>query len=236
MLHTKVSGPMSHVVRAASLPSLETGDRLDRRTFHERYAAMPESFRAELLGGMVVVPSPISREHWSVQGLVSLWLGNYSVATPGAAFGTNGSVFLSDDTEVQPDVSLLILPERGGQARYEGPYFAGAPELVAEIASSSESYDLHLKYQAYEAAGVREYVVVRLRQREVDWFALTHGRFERRAPGEDGLYRSDVFPGLWLSPQALVEERSADVLAVLQQGLATAEHADFVAELAKRGT
>lgn len=236
MLPTNVVTPTAAGIGPQpALPPLEAGDRLDRTTFHQRYRAMPESFRAELLGGMVVVPSPTSKEHSSGQNIVACWLEVYRAATPGTFAGSNGTVFLSDDSEVQPDVALLILPEHGGQTRVEGQFFAGAPEFVAEIASSSESYDLHLKYQAYEAAGVREYVVVRLRQREVDWFALAEGRFARRAPDAEGLLRSHAFPGLWLSPLALVEGRSADVLATLQRGLATSEHAVFVAELAKRG-
>ena len=45
------------------LPLLEAGDHLDQATFHARYKAMPPSFHAELIGGMVIVPSPLSRGH-----------------------------------------------------------------------------------------------------------------------------------------------------------------------------
>ena len=40
-------------------------------------------------------------------------------------------------------------------------YVAGAPELIAEIAVSSVSYDLHDKLRAYHRNGVREYLVWR---------------------------------------------------------------------------
>lgn|GEM_PF-2507776 len=44
--------------QVSPLPLLEAGDHLDQPTFHQRYAAMPASFRAELIAGVVFVPSP----------------------------------------------------------------------------------------------------------------------------------------------------------------------------------
>jgi hypothetical protein len=38
------------------LPLVEAGDQLDQATFHECYKAMPLAFRAELIGGVVIVP------------------------------------------------------------------------------------------------------------------------------------------------------------------------------------
>lgn len=45
------------------LPGLEPGDHLDQRTFHERYKAMPEHVRAELIGGVVYMPSPVKADY-----------------------------------------------------------------------------------------------------------------------------------------------------------------------------
>jgi hypothetical protein len=56
-------------------------------------------------------------------------------------------------------------------------------------------------------------------------------RFVTLSPDADGLYRSRVFPGLWLDPAALLERNTRRLRAVLDQGLATREHAAFVARL-----
>lgn len=45
------------------------------------------------------------------------------------------------------------------------------------------------------------------------------------------MVRSKAFPGLWLQPAALWANDLAALLAVLQQGLASPEHAGFVARL-----
>jgi hypothetical protein len=77
-------------------------------------------------------------------------------------------------------------------------------------------------------------VVVALRQQCVFWFVKRGGKFEEKHPDADGIIRSEVFPGLWLDPEALVGLNGRRLLAVLQQGLATSAHAAFVSQLAAR--
>jgi Uma2 family endonuclease len=215
------------------LPPLEQGDHLDQVTFHARYEAMPPSVRAELIGGVVYMPSPLKVPHALAHPEVIAWLWNYRLATPGTLLYDNATVILGPESEAQPDACLTVSPENGGRTRVNAEdYLEGAPELVAEVASSSESYDLHSKKRDYQQAGVQEYLVVALRPGEVHWFALRKGHYEELAAGEDGILRSEVFPGLWLDPRALLRHESGRVLEVLRQGLATPEHAAWVAKLA----
>jgi Uma2 family endonuclease len=215
------------------LPALEPGDHLDQKTFHERYEALPEDVKAELIGGVVYMPAAMKRPHGRSHSLLIRWLGAYEDATPGVEVYDNATTIMADDSEPQPDACLMIRPDRGGQMRFtEDDYLAGAPEFVGEVAASTESYDLHSKKRDYERAGVCEYLVVALRQKKVFWFVNRSGTFEETSPGEDGLFRSQVFPGLWLDPQALLELDGQRVLAALQQGLAAPQHAAFAERLA----
>ena len=215
------------------IPPLENGDRLTRAEFERRYDAMPGLKKAELIEGEVYMPSPVRHgRHSHPHTRLVAWLANYETDTPGVEAGDNGSVRLDLDNEPQPDGYLIVLPDHGGQARIsEDDYIEGAPELVAEVASSSVSYDLGKKLNAYRRNGVREYVVWRVLDRQVDWFVNRDGRFELMPPSADGILRSTVFPGLWLDPNALVRGEKTRVKAILQQGLDSAEHADFVARL-----
>jgi Uma2 family endonuclease len=136
------------------------------------------------------------------------------------------------DNEPQPDAYLRIAPEAGGQARLdEDGYVVGAPELVAEITASSASYDLHDKLRAYWRNGVKEYVVWRVRERGIDWYILRRGQYVKLEPDASGLLRSEVFPGLWLDPAAMIQRDVATVLKRLQEGLASQDHAEFVKRL-----
>ena len=219
------------------LPPLEAGDHLDQTTFHARYEAMPSDFRAELIGGVVFVSSPLRLEHGESHALIMGWLTNYWGATPGTRVRDNATAILGDDSEPQPDAALIIEPERGGQTSVsEDGYATGPPELIVEVASSSESIDLHRKRRDYEQAGVLEYVVVVLRQCVVRWFVLQDGTYREVAADGNGIFKSTIFPGLWLNAPALLQCDVRQVMATLQQGLETPEHAAFVQQLqARRG-
>jgi Uma2 family endonuclease len=110
-------------------------------------------------------------------------------------------------------------------------YLEGAPEFAAEVASSTEAYDLHSKKRDYEQAGVKEYLVIALRQKTVFWFVNQDGRFVEQDVDASGHYCSSVFPGLWLDPNAIIELNSQQLLATLREGLVTPEHAAFVQQL-----
>lgn len=217
------------------IPPVEAGDHVDQPTFHERYKAMPAAFRAELIGGIVIVPSPLSPGHGFYHALIMTWLGNYWIATPGTNAGDNMTAILGEASEPQPDGALIIGPASGGQTGLsEDGYMTGPPELIVEVASSSASIDLHAKRRDYEQAGVLEYVVVVLRQRIIRWCVLQDGAYQEISADADGIFRSRVFPGLWLHANALLQLDGATVMDVLQRGLATPEHAAFVQRLRER--
>jgi Uma2 family endonuclease len=218
------------------IPPLEPGDRLTRDEFERRYEAMPHLKKAELIEGIVYMPSPVRvYRHGQPHAELITWLGCFRAATPGVIVADNTTARLDLDNEPQPDVMLFIEPACGGQVKVtDDDYIEGAPELVAEVASSSVSFDLHTKFNIYRRCGVKEYVVWRVVDREIDWFVLAGGAFERLLPDPTGAFQSKVFPGLWLDPHAIIRGDLARVLAVLQSGVGSPEHAQFVAQLAAR--
>ena len=217
---------------ARKLPPLENGDRLDQKIFHERYQAMPPEVRAELIGGIVHMASPQKKRHARAQATLVWWLGEYETATAGTEVLVNSTAILGPKSEPEPDACLLIVPECGGQTweDREG-YLHGAAELNAEVSWATESIDLHGKKRDYEKAGVREYIVAALRQELVFWFVRRRGKFRPLSPDTEGVIRSEVFPGLWLDADAFLRRDRKRLFSVLRQGLASPEHAAFVAKL-----
>ena len=196
-------------------PSLENGDHLTRREFERRYEAMPHLKKAELIEGIVYMPSPVhAQSHAKPHSAIITLLSVYSASTQGTAVFDNPTLRLDEDNEVQPDAVLMRDPDRGGKARFsEDDYLEGAPELIVEIASSSASYDLHQKLNVYRRAGVQEYLVWQVREQELHWWKLSEGLYVPIAPDEVGVLCSEVFPGLSLAvPQIL----SGDVQAALE--------------------
>jgi hypothetical protein len=215
------------------IPSLKEGDRLTRAEFERRYEAMPEVKKAELIEGVVHMPSPVRiGRHANPNRHLSTWLGVYEAHTPGVIGGDNATTRLDVDNEHQPDVLSMIDPQRGGQARITADdYIEGGPEFVGEISGGRAGVALGDKLRVYLRNDVQEYMVWRVPDREVDWFVRQQGQFVRLQPDTDGIYRSTVLPGLWLDVPALVRNDLAAVLATLQRGLATPEHAAFVKKL-----
>ena len=217
-------------------PPLENGDRLTRREFERRYEAMPQIKKAELIEGVVHMPSAVRhRSHSRPHSQVMAWLGVYWAATPGVDLGDNATVRLDVDNEVQPDALLRLEPRMGGRSRISADdYIEGAPELIVEIASSSAAYDLHDKLKVYRRNGVQEYVVWQVYEKLLDWFQWSEGEYVRLMPDEGDVVRSRVFPGLYLAVAALLEGDLARVLAELQKGLGTDEHMAFAERLAEK--
>lgn len=217
------------------IPPLENGDRLNRYEFERRYNAMPHLKKAELIEGVVYMPAALRfRSHGKPHGNLTGWLWTYTVATPGLELGVEPTVRLDLDNDPQPDAILMIEERCGGQAHLsDDDYIEGAPELVAEIAASSASIDLGDKLRAYRRNGVKEYIVWQVFDRRFDWFYLQNGEYVSLPVEENGLVRSRIFPGLWLTVDDLLAGNMTQVLAVLQSGLASEEHTDFVKQLSK---
>jgi Uma2 family endonuclease len=197
---------------------------------------MPQLKKAELVEGVVYMPSPARlARHGEPHGVVICWLGHYRASTPGVIFASDATVRLDLDNEPQPDALLLIDPECGGQARIsDDDYVENAPELVVEVSASTVSIDLHAKLNVYRRSGVREYLVWRVQDRAFDWFVLRQGRYVPVERGPRGFLESEVFPGLWLDANALLAGDVARVLEVVAQGTRSGEHAAFVARLRER--
>jgi Uma2 family endonuclease len=202
-----------HESMAAPIPRLENGDRLTVAEFERRYEAMPNEKKAELIEGVVYLSSPVSTSHGDAQAMLAGWLVAYASKNPGLSAGSDSTIRLDSDNEFQPDLHLRRR-ERGA-TRPAGSYLEGPPELVVEIAASSVSRDLHSKKNVYRRAGVREYVVLRLLDAELDWFELQGGEYIRREPGAGGTIESAQFPGLRLDVPALLAGDLPRLLAAL---------------------
>lgn len=230
--------PAGHFFHPRSIPLLENGDHLTREEFVRRWDAMPELKRAELIEGVVYMGAALRhREHGQPHGMIIAWLGAYHCETPGLEFGVSASVELDGANEPQPDCYLFLPSALGGGATVNAKgYLEGPPDLIVEIAASTASIDLHAKKQVYERHGVREYIVWRTTEAIIDWFVLENGKFVTLDADPAGVFRSRRCPGLWLDASAMIGGDAKRVHEVLDQGLATPEHAAFVQQLAPHAT
>jgi Uma2 family endonuclease len=117
--------------------------------------------RVELLAGEIVQMSPASPRHYSLaesraDALKTLLSGKAHVRF-------DGPVTLAD-SEPEPDIAIVRLP----QDRYWTSH--PTPEDIfwlIEFSQSTLDYDLNEKKQAYARAGIPEYWVVAVKERQV---------------------------------------------------------------------
>jgi len=222
---------LKNTVLTSTIPTLENGDRLTRIEFENRYSKSNVK-KAELIEGIVYMASPLRiTKHGEPHASIMGWLLLYRAATPGVQLGDNSTIRLDGDNEPQPDALLRI--ENGGKSIIsEDGYVKGAPELIVEIAASSVSIDVHDKLKVYRRNQVQEYLVWRVEDGEIDWFGLTNnGEYIQLQSNSEGIICSKVFPGLWLDKKALLTGNLIKVIEVVQMGLATVKHQDFVDNL-----
>jgi Uma2 family endonuclease len=230
---TYASGRTKQNHKDSLLPPLINGDHLTRAEFERRYAAQPQIKKAELIEGVVYMPSPVHLDkHSKPHSRIIGWLFTYVAATPGTDFGDNATVRLDRENEVQPDAFLRIHEAVGGQSQTDtDDFLKGAPELIVEVAASSASYDLHEKLRVYRRNGVQEYLVLLAYEQETRWFQLVEGEYHLMPPDQDGILRSRMFPGLHFHSDLFWADDLAGLLKILQNGVASSDHQDFVVKI-----
>jgi Uma2 family endonuclease len=212
---SELPGGIAVSATSAELIPLESGDRLTRAEFHRRYCARPDIKKAELIEGVVYVASPVRHSvHVRQHGIVMMWLSVFAANTPGVDVTDNATLFISPESELQPDACLYRV-DGGGVRLTDDGYLDGTPELVVEVAASSASYDLHDKKEVYRRAGVPEYIAWQVLEVRIDWFRLREGAYVPLVPDAHGMIISEVFPRLRLAVAKMLACDRAGVLAEL---------------------
>jgi len=114
-----------------------------------------EGDRVELIEGEIVQMSPIGRRHRAFVGSLGQVLSARLIGR--AAVWVQNPLVLTEDTEPQPDITVLrsrALPFKEREAD------AADTLLLIEVADSSLAYDRTTKLRLYAEAGIPEYWIV----------------------------------------------------------------------------
>ena len=205
---------------------LAPGDRMDLKEFLYRWERAPELKFAELIDGLVYMPSPVSVSHSEFDFLAQTVFGYYRLRSGICAALTNPT-WLMLESAPQPDLAISLNAEYGGKLKVTSRDLAsGLPELIVEVCRSSRSYDVGPKLALYERAGVPEYLAILVEERRFEWRILIQDRY-RLLEAADGIFRSRTLPGLWIEERAFWSGDGTRLLAVLDEGMQSEEFLDF---------
>ncbi|MCL2127699.1 MAG: Uma2 family endonuclease [Treponema sp.] len=154
--------------------------------------------RYELIYGEAYALAAPNTYHQSILMELGRQFANYFAGKPCKVFPAPFDVRLfyeedeSDDTVVQPDISVVCDREKLGK---EG--CRGAPDFVAEILSPSNSaIEMQRKYELYREAGVREYWVIDPEHKTLHCYRFSNGTIFPRTYRSSDTAEAGIFPGL----------------------------------------
>ncbi len=183
--------------------------------FHRRYRDYPDDTKFELIGGIVYRSLKSGVLQGDFHGELVCVLKVYAGQTPGVKVLDNATTILTEESEPQPDISMFILPDYGGQPKInEDDYLESPPELLVEVSHSTRSIDMHQKKEDYRKAGVLEYLVICLEEKEIYWFQFSPNRLLKE---KKGVYKSKIFSGLWIDVEGLWKLDNLKLLETLQK-------------------
>ena len=154
--------------------------------------------------------------HGNPHALLAGWLFTYAMKHPDLNLSDNATLFLDTDNDPQPD--LCVYRTGGNAALNEEGYLVGPPELIVEIAGSSASYDFGEKRDAYETAGVLEYLVFETVDGRVEWWRHDGTKYVD-VPRDETVFQSTLHKGLWLDADALRVGNRFRLIETLRRGL-----------------
>ena len=189
----------------------------DVYSFEDFVEGVQEKQKAHLLQGLMVMESPATLRHESIQMFVGMLLTAFVTnKNLGMVFGPNAAFKLGDYDGIEPDASFLA---RAHLNRMVSPvYVEGPPDIAVEIVSrGTRTLDYQKKCAAYEAAGTPELWIIDYLRDRCDFFRQAKSGFQNVALEDGHIFRSTVLPGFWLDTAWVLGEALPPSGRILRQ-------------------
>ncbi len=170
----------------------------ERMTSDEFWQWAPDTQKAELIDGVMIVHSPASFIHENLFGFLFSLLRSYVEEHQlGIVLGSRTAVELAPDQVYEPDI-LFVRQARSGLVQAKG--LSGAPDLVVEILSAgTASHDRGAKFRGYERAGVTElWLIDPYGPAGTEFYRLQETHYIPVEPEANGILRSVAITGFWI--------------------------------------
>jgi Uma2 family endonuclease len=186
-----------NVMTGGSMGALPKEDRINTYADYKGWETK-EGERYELIYGEAFAMSAPDARHQAILMELSSQFHNYLRGKTCKVYPAPYDVRLfysedeSDDTVVQPDISIVCDEKKRGT---EG--CRGAPDLVVEILSpSNTAIEMERKLSLYRQAKVQEYWVIDPENRGVSVYHFTDSPFLFNTYGSADVVPVSIFPGL----------------------------------------
>jgi Uma2 family endonuclease len=158
------------------------------------YEEMSDEVKMELIDGNVILHSPAKARHVRVKNNILGLLRSFVIDRDLGEVLDEKTLCVFPRNDYEPDI-VFFGPEKAAAIAPATMKFP-VPDLVVEVLSeSTEERDRGVKFQDYEAHGVREYWIVEPGEEFLEQYVERGGRYELRMKSGSGEIESVAIPG-----------------------------------------
>jgi Uma2 family endonuclease len=185
-------------------------------TFDDFCALVPDGEKADLIDGVIYMPSPDNLQAARLFSWLFRLLSEFVEARDlGEVYPLRVAFRLDDGAAPEPDIGFLSKRNLGRAYRN---YIEGPPDLAIEIVSpESAQRDYVSKRQLYEKHGVPEYWILDEALKKVLLLRLEATGHYREVQVRKGILRSRVISGFWLKEEWLWQQPRPAVLSAAKK-------------------
>ena len=170
------------------------------------YEEITPDMKAEFINGEVIMHSPALAKHTEARMRVTYLMYSYAGSRQLGRVHDEKSLCTFPRNDYEPDV-VFFGPEKAADILPNTPQFP-PPDFACEVLSpSTEKRDRGVKFQDYEAHGVKEYWIVDPEAEILEQYVLNfEGRYELRMKSGTGQVTSTAAPGFSIPVRAIFDE------------------------------
>lgn len=170
------------------------------------YNDIDESIKAEFIGGQIVVHSPVMLEHNVATGLLFKLVDTYVIQNDLGFVGIEKIMTVFPRNDYEPDICYF--GNEKAKNFTEGQTLFPIPDFVVEILSKATSkIDRGIKFDDYEANGVKEYWIIDPRKQQVEQYCLVQGRYELIQKTTQGVIKSQSIKNFEVAVRAIFDKK-----------------------------
>lgn len=173
------------------------------------YADIDDDMKAEFINGEVIIHYPVKLEHTDSTGNIFKLLSIFVQVNDLGYVGFEKVLVAFSRNDYEPDV--VFFDKTKSKDFKKGMWKFPIPDLVVEVVSkSTEQRDRGLKFEDYEAHGVKEYWIVDAEKETVEQYILKSKKFDLTLKANRGLITSKVIRGFEVDIKAFFNTQTCN--------------------------
>jgi Uma2 family endonuclease len=170
------------------------------------YQIIEDNHKVEFINGKTIFHFPSQKRHQDIVGNLIKVLPTFTEKYNLGWVGFYDIMVSLTRNDYEPDVCFW--KQSRAKDFTEDQMQFPAPDLVVEVLSkSTENRDRTIKYEDYEAHGVKEYWIIDPSKQTIEQYVLSHKKYELIFKGKDGILECVAVKDFKIPVKAIFDKR-----------------------------